>query len=317
MPRFGMFPAAFGLFDRGSTLKPFEYLAPDTVDEAVAILTDNAPDARLLAGGTDYLVELKHASEVPKVVVDVSGISEFKGIELTDKGLRFGSGVTHTEIMESDLVAEHALAMQEAALTIGAGILQDGGDGLDAVEQFGGLLAAVCLDPRGDDIGAALEPAVCLAEHRVGLADAGCRTQVDAQLPALVAALGRGHMLIIHAGAHRDREAAPQAPRSSAQPVQRQVELQHVHPGLTQEAQGAALGVLGDQPANVVDVQPARRGDPAGLQFGVLRRDVRVQAATAGGDGVGGHRGVGGDRAPTAQPRHRRRCRTVASRRHR
>ena len=120
MPRFGMFPAAFGLFDRGSTLKPFEYVAPSTAEEAVAILAKNGTDARLLAGGTDYLVELKHATDVPKVVVDVSGISEFKGIELTDKGLRFGSGVTHTEIMESDLVAEHALAMQEAALTIGA-----------------------------------------------------------------------------------------------------------------------------------------------------------------------------------------------------
>ena len=120
MPRFGMFPAAFGLFDRGSTLKPFEYVAPSTAEEAVAILAKNGTDARLLAGGTDYLVELKHATDVPKVVVDVSEISEFKGIELTDKGLRFGSGVTHTEIMESDLVAEHALAMQEAALTIGA-----------------------------------------------------------------------------------------------------------------------------------------------------------------------------------------------------
>ncbi|HJO73703.1 MAG TPA: FAD binding domain-containing protein [Rhodospirillales bacterium] len=101
-------------------MKPFEYVAPATADEAVAILTENSPDARLIAGGTDYLVELKHSSGVPKVVVDISGISEFKGIELTDQGLRIGSTVTHTEIMESDLVAEHAPAMQEAARTIGA-----------------------------------------------------------------------------------------------------------------------------------------------------------------------------------------------------
>ena len=58
-------------------------------------------------------------------------------------------------------------------------------DDLDAVEQLGGLLAAVGLDDRGDHVGAALEPAVRLAEHREGLADAGRRAQVDAQLPAL------------------------------------------------------------------------------------------------------------------------------------
>ncbi len=101
-------------------MKPFEYVAPGTADEAIAILAKNGPDARLLAGGTDYLVELKHSSSVPKIVVDVSGISEFKGIELTDQGLRIGSAVTHTEIMDSGLVAEHAPAMQDAALTIGA-----------------------------------------------------------------------------------------------------------------------------------------------------------------------------------------------------
>ncbi len=101
-------------------MKPFEYVAPGTADEAVAILAENGVNARLLAGGTDYLVDLKHTTQVPKIVVDVSSISEFRGIDLTDQGLRIGSAVTHTEIMDSDLVAEHAPAMQEAALTIGA-----------------------------------------------------------------------------------------------------------------------------------------------------------------------------------------------------
>ncbi|MDH5750755.1 MAG: xanthine dehydrogenase family protein subunit M [Rhodospirillales bacterium] len=101
-------------------MKPFEYVAPGTADEAVAILTKNGLNARIIAGGTDYLVELKHSSSVPKVVVDVSKLSELKGIDLTEQGLRIGSAVTHSEIMASPLVAEHALAMQEAALTVGA-----------------------------------------------------------------------------------------------------------------------------------------------------------------------------------------------------
>ncbi len=101
-------------------MKPFQYLAPGSAAEAIAILADNGKDARLLAGGTDYLVDLKHSSVVPKIVVDVSRLSELKGIELTDRGLRIGSGVTHYEIMESHLVADLVPAMQEAARTIGA-----------------------------------------------------------------------------------------------------------------------------------------------------------------------------------------------------
>ena len=54
------------------------------------------------------------------------------------------------------------------------------------VEQVGGLLAAVRLHHRGDDVGAAFQPAVSLAEHREGLADAGSCAEVDAQLPALL-----------------------------------------------------------------------------------------------------------------------------------
>jgi len=101
-------------------VRPFDYVAPNTVDEAVAILAENGPGARLLAGGTDYVVDLKHSSKAPKIVVDISRISEFSRIEMTDQGLRIGSGVTHTEIMDSALIAKHAPAMQEAALTIGA-----------------------------------------------------------------------------------------------------------------------------------------------------------------------------------------------------
>lgn len=101
-------------------MRPFEYLAPDTVEEAVAALADNSPDARPLAGGTDLLVELKHEAVSAGMLVDLTRIPECKGIEETGDGLRFGSLVTHTEIMGSDLVRKHAPAMIDAARTIGA-----------------------------------------------------------------------------------------------------------------------------------------------------------------------------------------------------
>ena len=50
--------------------------------------------------------------------------------------------------------------------------------------MLGGVLAAVGLDEPDDDVGAALGPAVALAEHGVGLADARGRAEVDPQLAA-------------------------------------------------------------------------------------------------------------------------------------
>ena len=71
-------------------------------------------------------------------------------------------------------------------------------DDFDAVEQLCGLLAAVRFDHRCDDVGAAFQPTVSLAEHRVRLPDAGSCAEVDAQLSAFGALRRRTHMLIIH-----------------------------------------------------------------------------------------------------------------------
>jgi CO/xanthine dehydrogenase FAD-binding subunit len=101
-------------------LKPFEYTAPATLEQAVALLAEHGPDARLLAGGTDLLVDLKHNPDAPKVLVDVGKIADLQGIEVTNQGLRIGSAVTHSELMASPLIREHAPAMIDAAHTVGA-----------------------------------------------------------------------------------------------------------------------------------------------------------------------------------------------------
>jgi len=101
-------------------LKPFDFVQPTTTDAALAALAEHSPDVRILCGGTDYVVELKHVAQSPGVVVDVSRLEDLKGIELTEAGLRIGAGVTHTEIMAHPLIAEHAPAMIDAAHTVGA-----------------------------------------------------------------------------------------------------------------------------------------------------------------------------------------------------
>jgi len=101
-------------------LKPFDFFKPESADAAVEALAAHSPNVRILAGGTDAVVDLKHVPDSPGLVVDVSQLKELKGIEVTDAGLRIGAGVTHTEIMKHPLIKEYAPALIDAAHTIGA-----------------------------------------------------------------------------------------------------------------------------------------------------------------------------------------------------
>jgi len=55
-------------------LPGFDYVEPKSIEEASSIL-DAEPEAKILAGGTDLLVNMKHRVETPPVVVNIKGIS--------------------------------------------------------------------------------------------------------------------------------------------------------------------------------------------------------------------------------------------------
>jgi carbon-monoxide dehydrogenase medium subunit len=101
-------------------MKAFRLLAARDADHAVALLAEHGPSVRILAGGTDLLVDLKSAPRSPEVVLDISRAGDLKGIALTSEGLRIGALATHTEIMRSPLVRETCPALCDAAHTIGA-----------------------------------------------------------------------------------------------------------------------------------------------------------------------------------------------------
>ena len=87
-------------------MRPFEYIAPSSAHEAVALLAENGDSARALAGGTDLVVDLKHGPGNINLLVDVSSLPEFRGIDETPEGLRIGSMVTFGEIMASPVCRE-------------------------------------------------------------------------------------------------------------------------------------------------------------------------------------------------------------------
>jgi CO/xanthine dehydrogenase FAD-binding subunit len=101
-------------------MKAFNYVAARDLAHALALLAEHGAGAKILAGGTDLLVELEAAARVPQVIVDVSRLAELKGIELTDEGLRIGALATHSDIMRSPIMRVRFPALVEAAHTIGA-----------------------------------------------------------------------------------------------------------------------------------------------------------------------------------------------------
>ena len=101
-------------------MKAFGYVAAKDVTDAVALLAEHGAGAKVLAGGTDLLADLKFAPHHPDIIVDISRLDELKDIEVADDGLHIGALVTHSEIMRSPVIRDMFPALVEAAYTIGA-----------------------------------------------------------------------------------------------------------------------------------------------------------------------------------------------------
>lgn len=101
-------------------MRAFEYVVARDSAQAMALLAEHGSSVKILAGGTDLLVELKSASHGPHVVVDISRAEDMKKIALTGEGLSIGALATHSEIMDSKLIRDMFPALVDAAHTIGA-----------------------------------------------------------------------------------------------------------------------------------------------------------------------------------------------------
>lgn len=95
----------------------FDYTAPDTVQEALTLLSES-PDAKVLAGGQSLLPVLRMRLNAPELVIDISGIEELKGISDEGDSIRIGAAATYQEVLESALVKEHLQLLHQAVQTI-------------------------------------------------------------------------------------------------------------------------------------------------------------------------------------------------------
>jgi CO/xanthine dehydrogenase FAD-binding subunit len=102
-------------------MHPFEYARPGSLAEAVALLADRGPQARVLAGGTDLVIRLRDGSLAPSLVVDVKRVPELAaGIRVDGGNLVIGATTVMTDVSADPLVRRHAPALAEAAAVVGS-----------------------------------------------------------------------------------------------------------------------------------------------------------------------------------------------------
>ncbi|MCP5367308.1 MAG: xanthine dehydrogenase family protein subunit M [Hyphomicrobiales bacterium] len=143
------------------------YEAPETVEAAVALLAGAGGEARVLAGGTDLLVQMRADMVRPDLLVDVKRIPELRRITADDAGFRIGAAVAGAELGEHAELKAAWPGVVEAAELIGSTQIQ-------GRATLGGNLCNG--SPAADSV-----PALIAAGARVAIVGPGGRREVPVE----------------------------------------------------------------------------------------------------------------------------------------
>lgn len=103
----------------------FDFAVPDTLHQALELLSRANDEARPLAGGTDLIPQLRENRCRPSLVVDIKNIPELKVLAYDANGLRIGAAVSCTRIAGFAAVRQHYPALAEACGLIGSYQIQN------------------------------------------------------------------------------------------------------------------------------------------------------------------------------------------------
>ena len=98
-------------------LADFELLRPQSVEEALKACAAH-PDARLLGGGTDLMVNVRRGIVAPPVLIDMTGVTELRAIKANARALQIGASVTLSELAAHPNVIAHYPVVAQAAHVI-------------------------------------------------------------------------------------------------------------------------------------------------------------------------------------------------------
>ena len=124
-------------------MQDFDLIRPENIAESCNLLASMGNKARVIAGGTDLMIDLrKHKLPAgTTMLLDISSLAELNYIIEEGEFIRIGAGVTHAQLAASKLLKEKALVLAEAALALGSPQIRNRG-------TIGGniVAAAPCAD---------------------------------------------------------------------------------------------------------------------------------------------------------------------------
>jgi aerobic carbon-monoxide dehydrogenase medium subunit len=119
----------------------FDYVAPSSVDDAVAALANAGEDAKVIAGGQSLMPVLRLRLAAPTLIVDLGRIDELRGVRDDGDALVIGAMTTYYGLLGNPLISKHALLLADATHTVADPQIRHRG-------TLGGALAHA--DPAGD-----------------------------------------------------------------------------------------------------------------------------------------------------------------------
>jgi carbon-monoxide dehydrogenase medium subunit len=92
-------------------MRPFDYVEPETLEEALALLADDPDDTLVMAGGTSLVILMKQHLVRPSRVLGLRRLAQLREIGESREGLALGALATHGTLARSEAVRRHAPAL--------------------------------------------------------------------------------------------------------------------------------------------------------------------------------------------------------------
>jgi CO/xanthine dehydrogenase FAD-binding subunit len=127
-----------------------EYLYPSSIEEAIKYLEVHDGAARVIAGGTDVMPDVRKQKIHPRCLVDITRIPGLDQIEVTEDSVQVGAAVTFAAIKDSFSLNRYAHALTDAARSVGAIAIQNAatwvGNIVQAMPAADGAIVALALE---------------------------------------------------------------------------------------------------------------------------------------------------------------------------
>ena len=148
------------------------YLAQSAAD-AVELLARYKGEARLIAGGTDLIIQLREGAKKAKAIIDIGSIKELQYIEEDNGIIKIGALTTHSQLATSPLLWKRARILAQAAASVGSPQIRNigtvGGNVVNAQPAADTTVALMALDGKVTIISSEGERELPLADLFVGV----------------------------------------------------------------------------------------------------------------------------------------------------